>query len=177
MKTMLLPISNECAHGGVYHRINQDSSARSLMTIPSILEDLCLMPDEEALHFLALLDFVAVGGGPIKICVGERLVAMRVRLLNHYGATEIGAITPIFCPQSDYDRHYLRFRKEWALNLLQYQVRTVKKDCKSLSDVHLAGIRPLRSPIVLFFTSIGQNLTFGCKEGPKTLLRSQLERK
>jgi nucleoside-diphosphate-sugar epimerase/aryl carrier-like protein len=87
------------------------------MTVPSILEDLCLMPDEEALHVLASLDFVAVGGGPIKISVGERLVAMGVRLLNHYGATEIGAIAPIFCPQSDYDWHYLRLRKDMGLEL------------------------------------------------------------
>ncbi|KAJ5296297.1 uncharacterized protein N7443_007190 [Penicillium atrosanguineum] len=63
------------------------------------------------------LDFVAVGGGAIKPALGELLVSSGVKLLNHYGATEIGAIAPIFVPGEDYDWNYLRIRTDMGLEI------------------------------------------------------------
>lgn len=93
------------------------SRARSLMTVPSILEDLLHLPDSVGTAALIALDFVAVGGGPMKAAVGEALVATGVKLLNHMGATEIGAIAPIFIPGADYDWHYLKLRCDIGLRL------------------------------------------------------------
>ncbi|KAL7621049.1 hypothetical protein AAE478_008361 [Parahypoxylon ruwenzoriense] len=93
------------------------SSAKSLMTVPSILED--IMQDAELnAPILADLDFVAAGGGPMKPDVAEQLANHGVNLLNHFGATELGALAPIFRPKSDYDWRYLRLRRDMGLQLL-----------------------------------------------------------
>lgn len=91
------------------------TGASSLMTVPTVLED--TISDFHFLQALTHLDFVAVGGGAIKPAVGEHLVSHGVSLLNHYGATEIGAIAPIFLPGADYDWHYLRLRTDLGLQL------------------------------------------------------------
>ncbi|CAZ81322.1 unnamed protein product [Tuber melanosporum] len=93
------------------------SNARSLMSVPSILEDLLYLPQSEGISALRALDFVVVGGGPIKSSVGAALVEAGVKLLNHMGATEIGAIAPIFLPGPDYDWRYLLLRKDIGLRL------------------------------------------------------------
>ncbi|CCX04911.1 Similar to Polyketide synthase HetM; acc. no. P37693 [Pyronema omphalodes CBS 100304] len=98
-------------------RLSQSTGAQSLMTVPSILEDLLHLPASEGVTELLKMDFVAVGGGPIKPSVGEQLSAAGVKLLNHAGATEIGAIAPIFRPDEDYDWHYLVLRKDIGLRL------------------------------------------------------------
>jgi nucleoside-diphosphate-sugar epimerase len=98
-------------------RLSQSTGAQSLMTVPSILEDLLHLPASEGVTELLKMDFVAVGGGPIKPSVGEQLSAAGVKLLNHAGATEIGAIAPIFRPDEKYDWHYLVLRKDIGLRL------------------------------------------------------------
>ncbi|KAI5814557.1 hypothetical protein BZA77DRAFT_318602 [Pyronema omphalodes] len=98
-------------------RLCQSTGAHSLMTVPSILEDLLHLPESEGVTELLKMDFVAVGGGPIKPSVGEQLSAAGVKLLNHAGATEIGAIAPIFKPDENYDWHYLVLRKDIGLRL------------------------------------------------------------
>ena len=85
------------------------------MTVPSILDEARSNP--QFLRAMERLDFVAVGGGAIKPAIGELLVSNGIRLLNHYGATEIGAIAPIFIPTEDYDWHYLRIRTDMGLEL------------------------------------------------------------
>lgn len=87
------------------------------MSVPSILEDLLYLPQSEGISVLRTLDFVAVGGGPIKSSVGAALVDAGVKLLNHMGATEIGAIAPIFLPGPDYNWRYLLLRKDIGLRL------------------------------------------------------------
>ena len=88
------------------------------MTVPTILEDIILMePSGLAARKLARLDFVAVGGGGIKDSVGLMLHANGVKLLNHFGATELGALAPIFRPDSTYDWRYLRLRTDLGLSL------------------------------------------------------------
>ncbi|KAH7045206.1 putative NRPS-like enzyme [Macrophomina phaseolina] len=94
----------------------QTANARSFITVPSILEELSMLP-ENAIKVLKTLDFVAFGGGQLKQDVGERLAAAGVRLLNHYGATESGPIAPIFFPDQDYDYRYFRLRSDLRLDL------------------------------------------------------------
>ncbi|KAJ9648117.1 hypothetical protein H2199_001894 [Coniosporium tulheliwenetii] len=55
------------------------------------------------------------GGGPLKDAVGERLAALGVNLLNHSGATEVGALGSVFFPGPDYNWRYIRFRQDFDL--------------------------------------------------------------
>ena len=88
------------------------------MTVPTILEDIVLMEAyKSAAAELARLEFVVVGGGGIKASVGTALHANGVTLLNHFGATELGALAPIFRPDKSYDWRYLRLRKDMGLQL------------------------------------------------------------
>ena len=96
-------------------RLIQNCKASSLMTVPLILEEISLLPHGKGIEAIQPLDFVACGGGPMKASVAETLSAEGVRLLNHCGATEIGAIAPIFNPGPDYDWHYFVVRDD--LNL------------------------------------------------------------
>ncbi|KAL8786789.1 MAG: hypothetical protein Q9195_008047, partial [Heterodermia aff. obscurata] len=87
------------------------------MTVPLILEDICHAPNQAGIKALQPLDFVACGGGPMKSAVAEELSSKGVRLLNHCGATEIGALAPIFNPTSEYDWHYFVIRDDLNLRL------------------------------------------------------------
>lgn len=118
--TCCLPPSNTIPAAESSLRMLSLFQAQSLMTVPSILEDMISLQDEQlqtAMTSLAELRFVAVGGGPIKQQVGDVLADNSVKLLNHYGATEIGAIASIFPPRDDYDWRYLRLRKDLGLQL------------------------------------------------------------
>ncbi|KAL6711555.1 hypothetical protein ACN47E_004489 [Coniothyrium glycines] len=98
--------------------------AESLMTVPSILEDIISATDNQrdsSISVMQQLRFVAVGGGPMSSDVRETLIAEHVKVLNHYGATEIGAIAPIFQPGDDYDARYLRLRNDLDLQLRQLE--------------------------------------------------------
>ena len=118
--TCCFPPSNTIPAGESTVRLLDLFQAQSLMTVPSILEDMVSMeakPLQAAMTALATLRFVAVGGGPIKPQVGEVLASNDIKLLNHYGATEIGAIAYIFSPVEDYDWRYLRLRQDIGLQL------------------------------------------------------------
>lgn len=92
--------------------------SKSLMTVPTILEEMVSSDSvKEYCQLLSRLDFVAIGGGPLKIQVAEILAENGVKLLNHYGVTEIGAIAVIFIPDKTYDWHYLRLRSDIGLQL------------------------------------------------------------
>ncbi|KAI1373464.1 hypothetical protein F4677DRAFT_462219 [Hypoxylon crocopeplum] len=93
------------------------TSAKFLMTVPSILEDMAEDMAANASSLVAL-ELVVAGGGPMKPEVAARLVNHGVNLLNHFGATELGALAPIFKPKSDYDWKYLRLRQDMGLQLL-----------------------------------------------------------
>ncbi|KAK4174324.1 hypothetical protein QBC36DRAFT_243638 [Triangularia setosa] len=103
--------------------ILQASKAKSLMSVPSILQDILSLPSVEeqttAFALLRKMEFVAVGGGAMNPDVANSLVKSGVRLLNHYGVTEIGAIAPIFCPtpEAGYSHQYLRLRSDLGLEL------------------------------------------------------------
>lgn len=67
------------------------------------------------------LRFVAFGGGPLKSHVGDRLAAAGVKLLNHYGATEIGPMAPFCEPTPEFDYRYFRVRQDMDLKLERVQ--------------------------------------------------------
>lgn len=87
------------------------------MSVPSILEEITLLPDREGVQALVALDFVAFGGAQMKSIIGEKLARAGVRLLNHYGTTESGPLAPLFVPKSDYNWRYFRLRKDLDLRL------------------------------------------------------------
>ena len=95
----------------------QRVDAQSLITVPSILEDICLIANNVGVDLLSKLQFVAFGGGQLKPFVGEKLAYSNVRLLNHYGTTESGPLAPIFVPDAHYDYRYFRLRSDIDLRL------------------------------------------------------------
>ena len=103
------------------------------MTVPSILEEIALLPDNEGINALLGLDFVAVGGGAIKPSVGEQVAAAGIKLLAHYGTTELGAIAPIFVPTPDYDWHYFRVRQDFSLVLKSIEHAQNEDECYQLT--------------------------------------------
>ncbi|KAF7789287.1 hypothetical protein EIP86_000228 [Pleurotus ostreatoroseus] len=91
----------------------RSAGATSLMTVPSIIEELFLL--DKDVQQLKGLRFVAVGGAPMKHSVAKPLAEAGVALLNHWGVTEIGAIAPIVIPNPDYDWRFLRLRDDIGL--------------------------------------------------------------
>lgn len=88
------------------------------MTVPNIMEETTHLKEFPAVsEHLASLDFVAVGGGGMKPAVAKIIHESGVKLLNHFGATELGALAPIFRPGEDYDYRYLRLRTDLGLRL------------------------------------------------------------
>ena len=117
-KPLCLPPATTIPTGKLVHRLLQNRGITSLMTVPTILEEMTQMHDSAvALTDLANLDYVACGGGALKTATGEILRAKKVIILNHFGATELGALAPIFRPGEDYDWKYLRVRKDMKLQL------------------------------------------------------------
>lgn len=95
------------------------------MTVPHILEELSQQQqpdstsssspsDDDAAATAALrtLQFVACGGGPLKVSAGERLAARGARLLKHFGSTETGPLGAIMVPGEGYDWHYWPLRRD-----------------------------------------------------------------
>ncbi|KAI0055302.1 acetyl-CoA synthetase-like protein [Artomyces pyxidatus] len=97
----------------------ESTNARSMLSVPSILEDIVRLPGSAGLQALKKLDFIAIGGAPMKETVGQELVSNGVKLLNHWGATEIGAIAPVQHIPVGYDWHYLIPREDIGLEVTQ----------------------------------------------------------
>ncbi|KIK64898.1 hypothetical protein GYMLUDRAFT_39839 [Collybiopsis luxurians FD-317 M1] len=88
--------------------------------LPCILPSASIIPTARcALAALKSMniDFIAIGGAPMKEAVDTELVKNGVNLLNHWGATEIGAIALIqpITDDYDYDWHYLIPRQDIGL--------------------------------------------------------------
>lgn len=90
------------------------------MTVPSVLDDMCENADDgAALRALLSLQFVATGGGPLPQAVAEKLVGAGIKLLNHFGATEVGALGSVFVPKGDeYDYRYIRLRQDYRYDII-----------------------------------------------------------
>ena len=87
------------------------------MTVPLILEEISMLPEDQGAKVLLPLQFVACGGGPLKLSVGEKLAAFGVKVLSHFGATEVGPMAPIFAPTLGYDWHYFRLRQDMGFEI------------------------------------------------------------
>ena len=105
-------------------RLLQLTNAKSLMTVPSILEEIDKLNDESSIELLSKLTFVACGGGPLKTSLGERLVRKGVALVNMYGTSEVGAIATTFIPGADYDWRYIRIRQDMDIQLMTVENST-----------------------------------------------------
>ena len=113
-KPVLFPPSSAIPSAPLVIRLIIQYDVNWLMTVPSILEEFTYLPDFD-FTVLARLEMVVVSGGALKPSVGDFLHSQDVTILNHFGATELGALAPIFRPEPDYDWHYLRMRADLAL--------------------------------------------------------------
>ena len=88
------------------------------MTVPSILEEIHSLPHGHGpgVETLRGLRVVAVGGAPMKQHIAASLATAGIPILNHWGVTEIGAISPIEIPDAEYDWRYLRIRDDIRLH-------------------------------------------------------------
>lgn len=113
--TCCFPPSHIIPAGESTRALLEAFDCRSLMTVPSIVDDLLALG--ESTTCLRSLKFLAVGGGALSPTQGTRLVEQGVKLLSHYGVTEIGALAPIFYPGPDYNWRFLRLRSDLGLEL------------------------------------------------------------
>jgi nucleoside-diphosphate-sugar epimerase len=112
-KTFCIPPSSMIPTGASIAALVEEAGANALLTVPSILEEMASLSDDDSrLHALRKLDFIAFGGGIPKAAAGERLAAEGVKLINHYGATETGPLTPFFVPAKGHDWRLLRLRRD-----------------------------------------------------------------
>lgn len=92
-------------------------SAKSFTTVPYILEEITKLPDEEGTAHLTALQYVACGGGPLNIAIGDHLVEKGIKLLNHFGSTEVGPLGPFMVPSKGYNWHYWPLRSDLNVNV------------------------------------------------------------
>lgn len=111
-KPFCLPEAGTIFTGPSTTQLLRSSGAKSLLTVPSILEEIALLPDNEGINALKELHFVVFGGGLPKETICDKLTAAGVKLLNHYGATETGPLAPLYVPQTKYDWHYFKLRTD-----------------------------------------------------------------
>jgi nucleoside-diphosphate-sugar epimerase len=109
-KTMCLPPPSSIPTGTSVAALLEESGAKVLLTVPSIVEEIAFLPGDRGVQILQNLDFVAFGGGMPKDSVGKKLREAGVKLINHYGATETGPLSPFFVPADSYDWHYIKLR-------------------------------------------------------------------
>lgn len=107
-----MPPSSAIPTGASVTTLVKDTGAKALLTVPSILEEIALLPDQRGVSVLQELDFVAFGGGLPKEATAQKLFLAGVRLINHYGATETGPLTPFFQPPPDHDWHFFKLRTD-----------------------------------------------------------------
>lgn len=95
----------------------QNYKAKSFTAVPYILEEISKLPKGEGIAHLTALQYVACGGGPLNITVGDHLVGKGVRLLNHFGSTETGPLSPFMVPPRGYNWHYWPLRSDLDVNV------------------------------------------------------------
>lgn len=122
-KTTLFPASDGIPNARSLVDLVRRSGARSMMTVPMLLDDICNLPAGEGIRALAPLDFVGTGGAALGAGVGDRLAAGGVRLLNFYGVTETGPLSLTFVPSDDYDWHFFRLRRDIEYRVTELEPR------------------------------------------------------
>ncbi|RMZ76239.1 hypothetical protein DV738_g5040, partial [Chaetothyriales sp. CBS 135597] len=113
--TVCFPPSSIIPSAASTLKIVRLSNATSIMTVPSILEDIAAAGEQTVLDHLRRMEFVLWGGGPLKPSVREQLARLNLKLVNHSGTTEVGALGTVFIPDGSYDSKYIRFRHDLGL--------------------------------------------------------------
>lgn len=120
----------------------KDSGAKALLTVPSIIEELALLPDDAGIKALEALDFVAFGGGIPKSSIGDKLHAAGVRLINHYGATETGPMTAFYVPEKNANWRNFKLRTD-ILEPLELRLARVDNEANELGETYRLSMRPM----------------------------------
>ncbi|KXH44028.1 hypothetical protein CSIM01_12181 [Colletotrichum simmondsii] len=128
-KTFCAPVPSTIPNGASVAALIEDSQAKALLTVPSILEEIEGLPDGRGHDILRKLDYAGFGGGRPKTSVGERLERSGVRLVGQYGATETGPMTPFFVPGKEHDWRRLRLRAD-ILGPLQVKLDLIDADAE-----------------------------------------------
>ncbi|KAK9414371.1 putative Carrier domain-containing protein [Seiridium unicorne] len=120
-KPVCIPLPSTIPTGASVAALIQESGAKGLMTVPSIIEEIEALPESRGHGVLRELDFVAFGAGMLKTSVGERLELSGVRLINQYGSTETGPLTDFLKPDRRHDWRQFRLRSD-IIGPLQVQL-------------------------------------------------------
>lgn len=116
-KPILLPRPQEVPTARSSVALLQNYKAKSFTTVPYILEEISKLPDDEGIAHLTALQYVACGGGPLSLAIGDRLVEQDIKLLNHFGFTETGPLGPFMVPSKGYNWHYWPLRSDLNVNV------------------------------------------------------------
>ncbi|PYH92915.1 acetyl-CoA synthetase-like protein [Aspergillus ellipticus CBS 707.79] len=122
-KTTCLPSPAEVPNAASITNLIRTTNAASLMTVPFLLDDLAALPNDEGIKALSTLDFVGTGGAALSADVGDRLTAGGVKIVNFYGTTETGPLTPSFVPKGTYDWRYFRLRTDMRYEITELESR------------------------------------------------------
>ncbi|KAG6856431.1 putative NRPS-like protein biosynthetic cluster [Tephrocybe sp. NHM501043] len=114
----ILPPASAIPTGKTTLQLLESTGARYMFTVPSILEEMSRISGGLGLEALKDLEIVATGGAPMKESVGAELAAAGVKLLNHWGCTELGAIAPIERVVRGYDWHYVKPRTDTGITMI-----------------------------------------------------------
>lgn len=122
-KTTLFPASDGIPNAQSILGLIRKTNAKSMMTVPFLLDDICNLPDQEGIKALVHMDFVGTGGAALSAGVGDRLAAGGVKLLNFYGVTETGPLSLTFVPSEDYDWRFFRLRRDIEFKIYELEPR------------------------------------------------------
>ncbi|KAJ3939590.1 uncharacterized protein N0V96_010373 [Colletotrichum fioriniae] len=139
-KTFCAPVSSTIPNGASVAALIEDSQAKALLTVPSILEEIEGLPDGKGHDVLRKLDYAGFGGGRPKTSVGERLEGSGVRLVGQYGTTETGPMTPFFVPGKGHDWRRLRLRAD-ILGPLQVKLELIDADAEGSAQADSEAAR------------------------------------
>jgi nucleoside-diphosphate-sugar epimerase len=87
-------------------------TASTLMVVPSILQDIAELPNDQGIDALKSLQYIACGGGALSPSVGEKLVSAGVKIINGFGGTEVGSLGILQPPGPDRDWKCFRLRQD-----------------------------------------------------------------
>jgi nucleoside-diphosphate-sugar epimerase len=87
-------------------------NAKTLLIVPSILQDITELPNNQGIDSLRTLRYIACGGGALSPSVGEKLVAAGVKIINGFGGTEVGSLGILQPPGPDRDWKCFRLRQD-----------------------------------------------------------------
>ncbi|KAK8054756.1 hypothetical protein PG994_009823 [Apiospora phragmitis] len=122
-KTTLFPASDGIPNAQSILELIRKTTAKSMMTVPFLLDEICNLSEQEGIKALTHMDFVGTGGAALSAGVGDRLAAGGVKLLNFYGVTETGPLSLTFVPSDDYDWRFFRLRKDVEFKIAELEPR------------------------------------------------------